>query len=86
MARYAAVRLVHLLPVLLLTSVAVWLLIYLIPGDPAIALLGPDVTPEQIARARARMGSTSRGRSSTCSGSGGSSKATSACPTSMACR
>jgi peptide/nickel transport system permease protein len=56
MARYAAVRLTHLVPVLFLTSIAVWLLIYLIPGDPAIALLGPDVTPEQLARARARMG------------------------------
>jgi peptide/nickel transport system permease protein len=56
MARYALVRLVHLLPVLLLTSVAVWLLIYLIPGDPALALLGPDVTPEQLQRARAQMG------------------------------
>ena len=56
MARYAFVRLVHLLPVLFLTSVAVWLLIYLIPGDPALALLGPDVTPEQLQRARARMG------------------------------
>jgi peptide/nickel transport system permease protein len=55
-ARYALVRLVHLLPVLLLTSVAVWLLIYLIPGDPALALLGADVTPEQLQRARARMG------------------------------
>jgi peptide/nickel transport system permease protein len=56
MARYALVRLVHLLPVLVLTSVAVWLLIYLIPGDPAVALLGPDVTPEQLQRARAQMG------------------------------
>jgi peptide/nickel transport system permease protein len=56
MARYALIRLVHLLPVLLLTSVAVWLLIYLIPGDPAVALLGPDVTPEQLQRARAQMG------------------------------
>ncbi len=56
MLRYALVRLVHLLPVLLLTSIAVWLLIYLIPGDPAVALLGPDVTPEQLQRARAQMG------------------------------
>ncbi len=56
MARYAAVRLAHLVPVLFLASVAVWLLVYLIPGDPALALLGPDVTPEQLARARARMG------------------------------
>jgi len=56
MLRYAVVRLFHLLPVLLLASVAVWLLIYLIPGDPALALLGPDVTPEQLQRARQRMG------------------------------
>jgi peptide/nickel transport system permease protein len=56
MARYALVRFVHALPVLFLTSVAVWLLIYMIPGDPALALLGPDVTPEQLARARTRMG------------------------------
>jgi peptide/nickel transport system permease protein len=56
MAQYALLRLVHALPVLFLTSVAVWLLVYLIPGDPALALLGPDVTPEQLARARTRMG------------------------------
>jgi len=34
----------------------VWLMIYLIPGDPAIALLGGDATPEQLARARVLMG------------------------------
>lgn len=56
MARYVFLRLLQLLPVLLLASVGVWLMIYLIPGDPAIALLGADVTPEQIARARERMG------------------------------
>jgi peptide/nickel transport system permease protein len=56
MIRYALLRLVQLLPVLLLASVAVWLMIYLIPGDPAIALLGSDATPEQLARARVLMG------------------------------
>ena len=56
MARYVLFRLIQLLPVLLLASVGVWLMIYLIPGDPAIALLGPEVTPEQLARARALMG------------------------------
>jgi peptide/nickel transport system permease protein len=56
MGRYVVVRLGHMIPVLAIASVAVWLLIYLIPGDPALALLGPDVTPEQLARARARMG------------------------------
>jgi peptide/nickel transport system permease protein len=56
MAAYVLRRLGQALPVLFIASVAVWLLIYLIPGDPALALLGPDVTPEQLARARARMG------------------------------
>jgi peptide/nickel transport system permease protein len=56
MARYVLFRLVQLLPVLLLASVGVWLMIYLIPGDPAIALLGPDATAEQIQLARQRMG------------------------------
>lgn len=56
MARYVLYRLLQLLPVLFLASIAVWLMIYLIPGDPAIALLGSDVTPEQIARARQQMG------------------------------
>jgi peptide/nickel transport system permease protein len=56
MAAYVLRRLGQALPVLFVASVAVWLMIYLIPGDPALALLGPDVTPEQLARARARMG------------------------------
>jgi peptide/nickel transport system permease protein len=56
MGAYVLRRLGQALPVLFIASVAVWLLIYLIPGDPALALLGPDVTPEQLARARARMG------------------------------
>jgi peptide/nickel transport system permease protein len=56
MARYVLVRLMQLLPVLLLASVGIWLMIYLIPGDPAIALLGSDATPEQLARTRILMG------------------------------
>jgi peptide/nickel transport system permease protein len=56
MARHVVVRLGQMVPVLFIASVAVWLLVYLIPGDPALALLGPDVTPEQLARARTRMG------------------------------
>jgi peptide/nickel transport system permease protein len=56
MVRYVLFRMVQLLPVLLLASVGVWLMIHLIPGDPAIALLGPEVTPEQLARARVLMG------------------------------
>jgi peptide/nickel transport system permease protein len=56
LTRYVVVRLGQMFPVLFIASVSVWLMIYLIPGDPALALLGPDVTPEQLARARTRMG------------------------------
>jgi peptide/nickel transport system permease protein len=56
MARYVLYRLIQLLPLLVLASIGVWLMIYLIPGDPAIALLGSDATPEQLARARIAMG------------------------------
>jgi peptide/nickel transport system permease protein len=56
MGGYVLRRLGQALPVLFIASVAVWLMIYLIPGDPALTLLGPDASPEQIARARARMG------------------------------
>ena len=56
MARYVFVRLMQLMLVLALASVGIWLMIYLIPGDPAIALLGSDATPEQLARTRILMG------------------------------
>src|SRR5690348_8953862 len=56
MGRYILARLLQAIPVLLLASIAVWLMIYLLPGDPAVALLGCDVTPEQLDRARERMG------------------------------
>ena len=34
----------------------VFLLIHLIPGDPASAMLGPDATPAQIEATRAQLG------------------------------
>lgn len=37
-----------LVPVLLLVSVGAFALLQLVPGDPAIAVLGPDAQPEQI--------------------------------------
>src|SRR5690348_115839 len=54
--RYILARLLQAIPVLFLASIAVWLMIYLLPGDPAVALLGSDVTKEQLDRARERMG------------------------------
>jgi peptide/nickel transport system permease protein len=42
--------------VLFLTSVIVFLLVYLIPGDPAQTILGPDARPEQVKAVRQEMG------------------------------
>jgi ABC-type dipeptide/oligopeptide/nickel transport system permease component len=48
-------RLISLLPVLLIVLVIVFSLVRLIPGDPAITLLGPGATDSQIAALRAQL-------------------------------
>lgn len=48
-------RLVALIPVLALVLVIVFSLVRLIPGDPAVTLLGPGATDQQIAALRAQM-------------------------------
>jgi len=48
---YAGVRLLQLIPILLGISILVFLLIHLIPGDPARVLLGPRA-PEAVVRAQ----------------------------------
>lgn len=56
MSAYIVRRLVQVIPVLILVSIIVFVMIRLIPGDPAIVLLGTDVTPEQIDAERVKMG------------------------------
>lgn len=57
MARYLAVRLAMLIPVLFLVSVIVSLLIYLIPGDPVRAMFARSgATPETIESIRHELG------------------------------
>lgn len=56
MIRYLAGRLVQLIPVLVGVSMVVFLLVRLIPGDPAIAILGSRATPELVARVRDQLG------------------------------
>ena len=56
MARYAAGRLLALLPVLAVVGVTVFLLIHLIPGDPASVILGPEASQAQIAQLRTALG------------------------------
>ena len=48
-------RIFSLVPILFGTSVVVFLLVRLIPGDPATALLGMEATPEAIAALRERL-------------------------------
>jgi peptide/nickel transport system permease protein len=56
MLRTVGHKLVHLVPVLFLVSLATFFMMELIPGDPAAVILGPDGTPEQYAELREEMG------------------------------
>lgn len=56
MAAYIVKRLVTMIPVLFFLSVIVFLLIHLIPGDPAEVILGQDATPQALEALRAQMG------------------------------
>jgi ABC-type dipeptide/oligopeptide/nickel transport system permease component len=56
MGRYALRRLWQMAPVLLLVSIAVFLIIHLIPGNPAQIIAGPNATPEQLAALEQRLG------------------------------
>ncbi|AKQ54479.1 ABC transporter permease [Bordetella hinzii] len=56
MLRFALSRIVMAIPTLLIVAVAVFVLIRLIPGDPAQLLLGDLATPASLADLRARLG------------------------------
>ena len=56
MRRYAVRRALTIIPVLLGVSVLVFSFIHLIPGDPALTMLGERATPEKVAEVRARLG------------------------------
>src|SRR6267378_1379905 len=49
-------RLAQALPVLLFSSVGVFLLLHLLPGDPAQLMAGPDASTELVAAVRQDMG------------------------------
>lgn len=56
MTQYIAKRLVAMLPVLFLVSLAVFLIIHLTPGDPVQIMLGEEATPQNIAALRHELG------------------------------
>jgi peptide/nickel transport system permease protein len=56
MIRYAAGRVLAMAPVLFGVSIVVFLLIRLIPGNPAISILGERATPELVERVKNQLG------------------------------
>ncbi len=56
MIAYILRRLLQLVPVLLGISLVVFLIMALLPGDPALAILGPYATPESLASLRRDLG------------------------------
>jgi peptide/nickel transport system permease protein len=57
MTKYLLHRIISLLLSLLIGLTVIFILLRLLPGDPANALLSIDATPEQIAAAQAKVGS-----------------------------
>lgn len=56
MGRYLLRRAIEALIVVFLASIAIFLIIRLIPGDPAVQVAGVDATPEQVAEIREDLG------------------------------
>lgn len=56
MTSYIARRLLFMLPVALLVSFVTFMLIHLVPGDPARVLLGEEATPQSVAALRQQLG------------------------------
>lgn len=55
MAKYMAGRVLQMLPVLIGVSMIVFLLVRLIPGDPAVSMLGGRASPQLLREARAQL-------------------------------
>lgn len=56
MQAYIVRRLLQVFPVVALSSVLVFLMIHLVPGDPAMVYLGADATEQQLEAVRREMG------------------------------
>jgi peptide/nickel transport system permease protein len=56
MTVYILKRLLAMIPVMFLVSLIVFFIIHLTPGDPALAMLGEEATPEKLAALRHELG------------------------------
>ncbi len=56
MGRYLVYRLLSAIPILAVVSLASFLIIFLVPGDPAAEIAGPGATADEVARIRSPLG------------------------------
>lgn len=56
MTTYILRRLLQAIPTIFIASVLVWAMVYALPGDPVLALLGEEPNPEAVAAERERLG------------------------------
>lgn len=56
MITYAVRRVLQTIPTLFIASLLVWGLVYALPGDPAVTIVGEEAGPEALAATRARLG------------------------------
>ncbi len=56
MGAYVVRRLLGMIPVLVLVALTSFMLIHLVPGDPAMVMLGNEATPDQLQALRAQLG------------------------------
>lgn len=56
MLKYIGKRLLATIPTLFVVSIVIFLIIYMIPGGPASAMLGMEATPEQVAELNDSLG------------------------------
>jgi peptide/nickel transport system permease protein len=54
--RNVALRLLQAIPVILMVAVLAFLLMHMLPGDPAVVIAGPDATAEAVDRLRHQLG------------------------------
>ena len=54
--RHVIARLIALIPMLIALSIASFALVHVIPGDPALVMLGGEGTPQQVAELRTQLG------------------------------
>ena len=56
MLSYISKRILSLIPVMFVVSCVAFLIVYMIPGGPATALLGMEATPDQIEALNTELG------------------------------